>query len=228
MDVLLTLLSWVLGTVATIIITICIERLRSPSPRLSIEAPLNLAPRGPFKQSWRVLRVEFSNAPLPQWANSWLSRLAAQQCRAEISFLRADGTDYFGRPVAGRWASTPEPAVVHPVAPDGTTFPVAMNASQLKSTVDVYPGEAEHLDVAVRVDGEEVCYAWNDDHYYHEDWRDPNKKLDHRLWLVKVVVTSSGKKCTDHFRLINDGPFQSFRLDEPTQQERETIIRGGN
>jgi hypothetical protein len=33
--------------------------------------------------------------------------------------------------------------------------------------MDVYPGEEETLDVAVRFDDEADCYGWNNDAYFH-------------------------------------------------------------
>jgi hypothetical protein len=86
------------GGIVTIAITIWLENLRSPSVRLAIGAVVPIPPRGPFEHDWRSLRIEVSNERLPAWANWWLSRLPAQQCSAEISFLRLDGTSFLAEP----------------------------------------------------------------------------------------------------------------------------------
>ena len=93
MAVLLAFLGWLLGAMATIVIAIWVEYLRSPSLRLSFEAPsLTLNARGPINTRFRIVRIKVFNEPLPDWANHWLVRLPAQQCRAEVAFLRQDAT----------------------------------------------------------------------------------------------------------------------------------------
>ena len=85
--------------------------------------------------------------------------------------------------------------------------------------MDVYPGEEEIVDVAVRLDNELDCYGWNDEAYTH-NWRNPNWKLPPGRYLVRVVVTSSGHKCIGHFRLINDVDNRAdFRLASATPQD---------
>jgi hypothetical protein len=164
-----------------------------------------------------------SNERLPAWADWWLSRLPAQQCRAKISFLRLDGTRFFEEPMAARWASgSPEPTVVHVQTPTGVV-PVLTNPQELKATVDIYPGDAEQLDVAIRVDQEQHAYAWNDETYFHQDWRNQNRRLGHDRYLIEVSVSSSGRRCTAWFRIDNDGPFTSFNLAKLTLTQRQVI-----
>lgn len=222
MDVLLAFVGWFFGGVATIFITIRVERLRSPSLRLSIDPPQTFLPVGGFGNNWRSLRVRVSNEPVPSWAN-WLVRLPAQQCRAEIVFLRSDGTPLFEKPMTGRWTGSPEPQVVFLSTGVGGVVAVLNNPQALKSTVDVYPDDTELLDIAVRVDGESECYGWNDETYFHRNWRNPDRELRHGLYMVEVTVSSSGKKRQEYFRLANDGPFTAFCLTEITPVDRQTI-----
>jgi len=148
------------------------------------------------------------------WAN-WITRLPAQQCRAEVVFLRSDGTPFLDKAMIGRWTDTPEPRVVSVTSANGQVVQLLTNPQELKPTVDVYPGDTELLDVAVRVDGEDDCYGWNDETYYYQNWRNPNRRLGRSIFLVDVIVTSSGKKSIGHFRVANDGPaLASFRLIE--------------
>jgi hypothetical protein len=220
------LLGAVFAGVITIIITVLVERLRAPHLTLSIEPPLEMAPRGPFAQKWRSLRVKVTNESLPRWANWWMLRSPGQQCRAQIAFLRADGTLFLDKAITGRWTGSPEPLVAYIATSSGGTAAVLTNPQQLRATIDVYPGETELLDVAVRVDGEHDCYSWNDETYFYQNWRNPNCRLGRGIYLVEVTVTSSGKKCRDYFRLANDGPFAALRLAQPTPTEREAV-RGG-
>jgi hypothetical protein len=211
------------GALLAIVIIIVVEHLRSPVLTMSFEPPLDFTPRPPpFQSDWRSLRIRVLNQSLPWWANWWLLRLPAQQCRGEIAFLRSDATDKFAKPMAGRWVDSPEPMVVHVTTPSG---PVAIltNPTALKTSVDIYPGETEPLDVAVRVEGEPDAYGWNDETYFVPNWRNLQRQLGYGTYLIEVTVTSSGRKCRKYFRLCNDGPRSAFCLAEPTQAEWQAI-----
>jgi hypothetical protein len=213
----------IFGGVVTIGISIWLERLRSPAVRLSLGDCITIVPKGPFQRNWRSLRVAVINKRLPRWADWWLSRLPAQQCRAQIFFLRLDGTPVLQRPMVARWAGgSPEPRVVHVQTPTGTV-PVLTNPAELKDTVDIYPGETEQIDVAVRVDQDASAFGWNNETYFYPNWRNPNYELNPGRYLVQVVVTSSGRKCTDFFRVDNDGSFAAFNLAEPTFDQRQAV-----
>jgi hypothetical protein len=227
MEVLLAFVSWILGTIATIVITVRLEHLRSSNLQLSIPQTLyDFQPRGPLTQRWRSLRVFVRNEALPTWAN-WLTRLPAQQCRAQLTFLRADGTPLYPA-IVGKWTDTPEPKVVLVATPDGQTVPLLTNPQELRLAVDLYPGDGALLDVAIRVDGEDASYVWNNDTYKYEDWRNTDLKLDKAIFLVKVTVTSSGRTCTEYFRLANDASFIAFLLSEPSATERQAIKKAGS
>jgi hypothetical protein len=107
--------------------------------------------------------------------------------------------------MAVRWANSPEPIASQIVDLDNKVqFHILdFTRTSTESRIDVYPGEEELLDVAVRFDGEADCYGWNNESYIY-NWRCPNWRLPRERFLVKVVITSSGQKCTDVFRLIND------------------------
>jgi hypothetical protein len=206
MEILLAFLGWFFGAIATILITIWVERLRSPRLKLVIGPAREFVPSASFKAKWRLLKVEVSNESLPSWGN-WLLRLPAQQCRADIAFLRTDGTDIFDKPMTARWSGAPEPRVSYV-----SGAAVLTNPQELKSTVDISPGESQLVDVAVRVEGEDDLYGWNDESYFYEDFRNTNWRLGKNNYLVKVTVLSSGRKGFGKFRLLNDGPFNTFRL----------------
>ncbi|HEY2531226.1 MAG TPA: hypothetical protein VGJ20_25400 [Xanthobacteraceae bacterium] len=218
----------IIGGILTIIITIVVERLRSPRVRLAIGDCITLQPRGPLAHNWHSLRVAVSNEPLPSWADWWLLRLPALQCRAEILFLRLDGTLFISDPMVGRWTGgSPEPQVVHIQQPNGT-IPVLTNPEELKNTVDIYPGETEQLDVAVRIETENQAYGWNNETYFYPNWRNSKRELNHERYLVKVTVNSSGRKCTGFFNINNDGPFTSFTLTKLTPEQQQQQMKRGS
>jgi hypothetical protein len=222
-DVLLAFLGWFFGAIAAIAVAITVEHLRNPPLRFSVHQPDQLQARDPFQNNWRSLKVEVFNDPLPGWC-WWLLRLPAQQCRAEISFLRENATQFIERPMPGRWAGTPEPAVAYVSGPHGVV-PILTNPQELKPTVDLYPGDKELLDVVVRVQGEDECYGWNDEAYFYKDWLNPNLKLNRAVYLIDVTITSSGRKRTERFSLENDGPFTSFRLNHSYSKSASHLVR---
>jgi hypothetical protein len=221
-EILLAFLGWLLGAIATIYIAIRIERLRSPDLELAIEPLHDIQPLGPIANRWRSLKVRVSNKR-PSERIDWIVRLPAQQCRGEIVFLRGDGTQFFDKPMVGRWAGTPEPQIRFLKLESGETAPFLTNPQQLRPTVDIYPGDSELLDVVVRVDGEGECYGWNDETYLRPNWRNADRMLGLGRYFVEVTITSTGRKCTGYFRIENDGPFNGFRLAPLTPNERANI-----
>ena len=78
--------------------------------------------------------------------------------------------------------------------------------------------------MAIRVDQEQDAYAWHNDTYFYPDWRNTDRQLNHERYLIQVTVTSSGRKCTDWFRVDNDGAFVDFRLADLTAAQRQAVV----
>jgi hypothetical protein len=207
-----TALGVIFGGIVTILIIIGIERLRGPRVRLAVLPPAELPPYHQLQNRWRALRINVFNEQLSWWANWWMLRSPAQQCRGEIYFLRPDGTLFYETAMIGRWtAGSPEPRVFF--AEGGV--PMLTNPQELKTTVDIYPGSSEPLDVAIRVDPERDAYGWNNEAYYHRNWRNPERRLAEGRYVIRVVVSSSGRKCAEYFCLNNDGPLGTLSMDSP-------------
>jgi dsRNA-specific ribonuclease len=104
----------VLGAIIAILITICVENLRRPKLQLLIEdPPLNVSyPPGRPAKDVRYLRLKLFNRPLARW----MLRAAALQCRGMITFHHLDGQNIFGRTMAVRWSSSPQPVDRHHLA----------------------------------------------------------------------------------------------------------------
>lgn len=215
------------GGLITVLTAVYVEYLRTPRLRLAIEQPPCdiLYPPGRPALNARYLRLKLRNESLPSVAK-WMQRSAALQCRGEITFHHLDdGQDVFGRAMPVRWANSPQPIANQILDLEGNPrfqildFVRAATASR----VDVYPGEEQLLDVAVRFDDEPDCYGWNDESYFY-GWRNPNWKLPPKRYLVNVVVTSSGQKCYRLLRLINDVTNRTdFRLLPATADDRAKI-----
>jgi hypothetical protein len=135
--------------------------------------------------------------------------------------------DIFGKAMAVRWASSPEPIdiagqIVDLQQPAQLLYRI-VNFTGMESRMDVYPGEEETLDVAVRWAGEPDCYGWNNESYFN-NWRTPDWRLQRGVRLVRTVIASSGSKCIGCFRLMNEGdPLTAFRLTKLSRKERKKL-----
>jgi hypothetical protein len=208
------------GGIITVLTAVGVEYLRRPQLKLALEdPPLDVDMR-------RNLRIKLRNKPLPVGAR-WMQRAAAIQCRGDITFHHLnDGQDIFGRSMVVRWATSPEPIANQILDPQGAVqFYIRDFArSTTDSRIDVYPDEEELLDVAVRFGSETECYGWNNDSYLY-NWRNPNWRLPRGRYLVKVVINSSGQKCSGVFRLINDVDSRTdFRLIPASPDDRERLL----
>ncbi len=218
-----TALSVIVGGLITILTATGVEYLRRPVLALVIEEPPLDKPGPDGKGMRRNLRLKLVNKPLPRIAR-WVQRSAALQCGGEITFHNLnDGQAVFDRAMPVRWVRSPEPIAnrILDLAGKVQFFIQDFTRGFAESRIDVYPGEEELLDVAIRFDDESNCYGWNNDSYLY-DWRNPNWKLPRERFLVKVVITSSGQKCVGRFRLINNvDSHTDFRLTAPLPEDRK-------
>ena len=218
------LLSIVGGGLITIATAIFVEWLRKPRLILGIEA----TPRDMTLNAvqWRHLRLALKNKPLI-FGFRWMQRSAALQCRGTITFHNKDGQDVFGKAMAVRWASTTPPInaagqIVDLQQPAQLKYRI-VNVTGMESRMDVYPGEEEILDVAVRFKGEPECYGWNNESYFN-NYRTPDWKLDRGVHLVRVVIATSGSKCIGRYRLMNEAdPLTAFHLTNLSRKEQKKI-----
>jgi hypothetical protein len=217
------------GGLITIVTAVIVEYLRTPSLEFSIEnPPLDVIFREnrPAREG-RHLRLKLLNKPLPSWLQ-WLQRAAALQCRGLITFHHLDdGHDVFDRAMVVRWAGTPEPLPIQAFSSDGVQIQIfdPMRITT-ESRIDIYPAESELLDVAARFDNDEDCYGWNNEAYFSNPlWKNPSWRLMRGRYLVRVEVSSSGRKCVGFFRMINDGVRSDFRLRPATSEEIQRIDR---
>src|SRR5258705_2841147 len=157
----------IVGGLITILTAIGVEYLRRPKLGLSIED--RALDRNKLGKPSRNRRMILRNAPLPLIAR-WMQRSAATQCRGEITFHHLDdGQNVFDRVMAVRWVKSPEPVSDRVIDTQGTVQYYIRDFAKLSidSRIDVYPGEQELLDVAVRFEGEPECYGWNNDSYFY-------------------------------------------------------------
>jgi hypothetical protein len=228
-----TFLSVLFGGFITFVAAFLIEYLRKPKLRLSIEQPhLDRTDDSGKVHTSRHLRLRLHNDVSSLFA-PWMLRASAVQCRGAITFHHLnDGQNVFDRSMAVRWSNSAEPLTNVGLATTPVTglFP-SQPAPQifkfaLTSRIDVYAGEEELLDVAVRFQGEKDCYGWNNEAYLY-NWRAPHWKLGPGRYLVRVVITSSGQSCKGVFRLVNDvESLGDFRLIDALPEDRWSVYDG--
>jgi hypothetical protein len=210
----------VLGGIITISITIMVEWLRKPNLELIISPFKDVTYENRPARNVRWLSINLMNHPLP-WFAKWMSRNAALQCHGLITFHHIDGQNIFGRSMPIRWSDSPEPVAINFILDDKHISIIDPARFTLESRMDIYPGESRNLGVAVKFDNEDDCYGWCNENYFSTPiWRNPNWKLTSGRYLIKVLVTSSGQKCTKIFRLINDVPQKDIRIEEAMPEDR--------
>ena len=213
-----------MGGLIAALVTTSVEYLRRPHLALSIHPAVSI-PTAFAPDGLRSLRVAVTNKPLPLWL-SWMLREPALQCRGAVIFRHLENQqDIFGRPMDARWANTPLPVPIPVVGPEGQNFHI-VDAARLASgsRIDIYPGETELLDIAVRIGSDDDGYGWNNEAYFEPsvNGRNPRWRLAYRQCLVEVIVTSSGQTRSGVFLLVNHANLKDFRLEPfPTRNNHK-------
>ena len=203
-----------IGGLVTIGTAVLIEYLRSPRLQFRLCSPTDHE----YSQNHPAMKVRFvhlsvENRTLPRCLK-WMLRAAATECCGIVTFHHLDGQKVFDRSMEIRWGSTPEPAPLEVAFGEQRATVFDPNVWRMQR-VDIIPGESQVLNVAARFDDDEECYGWNNEAYFSKpQWRNPKYRLPRDRYLVKVVVVSSGRKCSGTFRLNNDMPIGDFRIEK--------------
>ena len=225
MDWIISIIGGLVGAVIAIAFVMLEEHLRKPRFGLEIGDTEDAKWTGRPANRAKWLRLKVENRQLPRLAR-WLSRNMALHCSGLITFYHLEGRNVFGRSMQARWWGVREPLPILAVAEGLPTIQI-IDPVRLASEMhrDIYSGESEQLDVAVRFDDDVECYGWCDENYSSEPrWRNPKWKLDKGRYLVKVTVKSS-TKCCDVFQLINDGSVNDFRLEKAQPGDRKKVCK---
>jgi len=216
------------GALLSILITIWIESSRKPKLAFKQtnvhDADYSQLPDKRPAKTARFLSLAIKNEPL-SWFVRWLSRNAALQCHAEITFYHLDGQNVFGRAMEARWSGLVEPIPTIQISGDRNVISISnVGANTSTTRKDIYPGEISSLDIAARFDNDESSFGWNDEAYFSDPpWRNPKWKLSPERFIVKVQLISAGDKITNYYRLINDTDITSFRLEQAQPDDIKRI-----
>lgn len=219
----------VLGAIVAIVITILVESLRKPRVSIRILPPADTTYTNKLATNARFLSVGVVNNALPTWAR-WMSRNAATQAHGEITFYHLDGQNFFGRSMPARWTGSPDPVSNQTLIGVGNRIIALQDAFRFSvgTRVDIPPGEAELIKIAGKFDNDSECFGWSNESYFSDPlWRNPNWELPSDRYLVKVVVTTSGEKATEVFRMINNVARTDFRLEPKMPDDEVSDWRAG-
>ncbi len=206
--------------VVGILIVLGIERQRRPVLFMEAGEPGWLSDDDPLgRKACKWLHVQVHNKNMPRWLAWVYNREPAMDCHAWITFYHLDGHRLFAREMNARWTETPEPELVVLQAASGQ----AMRLMNVQDAVGIPPGEYANVDIAFRAKDEDASFGWNNESYLHH-WRHPSWRLDKGRYIVRVRVKTGGREFSDAFLLINDVPYEHFRL-EPLDKGQKAHLK---
>ena len=217
-----TIIQISIGAAVAILITILVENWRRPHLTIEVTEPIDAEYTYKHVKKARFILVEVTNNPLPQFLR-WMSRNAAIQCHGSVTFHYLDGQPVYQRVMPTRWSNSPEP-IASRFEVDGTVFSfIDPSKVEIRSRIDIQPGESEQLGIVAKFDDDEECYGWSNENYFTKPlWRHPDWKIKPERYLVKVTVYSAGKKVSGVFRLVNNVPRNDTRLE--TKQTSDNLF----
>ena len=121
----------------------------------------------------------------------------------------------------GRWSASSEP-------PRALASGENVDLAWLRShnRMDIPVGENETVDIAARFDDDKVCYGWSNENYFIEPpWRNRRWEQPEGRYIVRVEIRTTGLKFIQYFRLCNEGPLDSFRLEPSKPEDKKKIQR---
>lgn len=206
-DFVTTLVSFILGGVASFAATLVAERLKRSSLAFEIAEPkdVNYA-NGPPRpaNSARFLRIRVKNEELHSGLR-WLGRNAAMFCQGKIDFKKSSGELVFSHSMPLRWSETPEPVPMQ-IQIEGATGQIVDNLRyHLEQKVDIPAGESRVMDVVAQFESEPKCYGWSNESYsFKPNWRNPTREIDSGTYRVEVTLHHLGGRSTFACELVNE------------------------
>ena len=172
---------------------------------------LEMVPEGTKAGSWKyfngspeepyhVWRINVQQVKLPRYLK-WLSRYAALQCKADLTFYNSNDQKLFT--MQGRWVNTPEVSLISPFnQQEKVIYPDRIDVGY----------EPQPLDCIVKFDNEQVAYGWNNE-AYPTNGRNPRTRLG--VGTYKVTVRLSGpnfRQLSTKFDIAIAGDWQGTSL----------------
>lgn len=204
-----------------VLLVLWIERQRRPKLSMSIGGPNYLKENDVLgRPECKWLRVFIKNRDVPRFILWFYQGEPALSCQAKITFFHLDKQKVFDREMEGRWAGSQEPKSESIDTINGLAYRLVV----FQHTYDIPSGEGADLDIAIRLNGEEECYGWTDESYIN-NWKHPQWKLDRGRYIAKISIKTGGREFSDAFYIVNDIPYNDFRLAPVEHKIKKEILK---
>lgn len=207
------IVGFIVGVFASFLAAIGFEKFKTPNLEITVgpkTTPNNLPGRASTKYSFLHLNV--SNK------NNWLKLTnPALSVRAKLYFKDpSNNKELFS--IDGRWSGNPEPYT--PMSPLGDRGTVNPTIFPVLRKIDIFPGQTEGLDVAIKYDDENPIYAFSNESYIPSNkmWRSQNWQIDLKKILIDVTVNTGDLIKQELFLLKNpDKSIEKVEIEKPSQ-----------
>ena len=142
--------------------------------------------------------VKFCNTPQVRSTDA-----RAKDVIAEITFFDSEGGNEVLKPFKGRWGDTKQPSYLEQGTP----------TRELDSVDFEENGNEHELDIALKYQDEEVCYAFNNTSYSAPMWKNPNFELNGERFQVRVRLKGQMVDKEWWFTLHNLGRNQGLKIE---------------
>jgi len=140
----------------------------------------------------------FFNAVFANNPRRRTSENTANNVSARITYYDVDEQLLVG-PIFGRWSDSDEPKT-------SIDIPRLINASILSN------GTPRKLDLFMKFQDDEFCYAYNNDSYFFENWRHVNYKLTAETFLIHVELIGERVEKDFWFTAYNNDKGKHLRV----------------
>ena len=182
------------GIVSSAVVALLLGIIRAPHLVLEVAEHAD----GNYNHgNFRFVHVRVRNLQLR--LVGWRLRRPATFCRAEISFGDI-GANVPRFRIDGRWASLPEPVQQYP---GGMVLDQASIFCRPREFIN--PGDDVALDVAIKQDGVNNCFGFNNRSYLSANWSNPLWSLPTGTYWVQVRIEAAEVEAVRVFYLVNNG-----------------------
>lgn len=211
-------------------LTMWVENIRAPKLTFSEGTVYDMdpIPNMGLNEPLRFLRIRVANE-LPSQTVGWIQRAAAVDAIAELTFHLPDGRQIIDDPMEGRWSRSdqPVPMSLRDKVDDKGELPEIglifdTNVMLRRSTITIYPGEREQLDIVTRLPSSKWCRGWSNRSYHHA-FQDNGWRLGTGIYLIRVNVRTAGRDCVAYFRVNNSSDFNDFEVTPASEEEADLV-----
>jgi len=200
-DVPTLLVGFVLGIVASAIAALIYEHSTRPNLEVALDEGGRAQAQVPGNPPHEFYHLRIRNLP-SRWP--FPGRKPAWRVRTTLEVFRPDGSRAIAEAIQVRWTSHPEPMV--PVIVEGQPANILDPAKVISGgNVDVHGHDDQQFAVAVKFDGEEACFLFNNLSYTFVRWQNPAWRLPVGEYRLSVTVYYERGRLQRDFRLRNEG-----------------------